>query len=84
MREMGYKLEIINPGHHLLSHVNVFGAVPEGANTVKGTILASARVIYSDSDYGCAWEGGAVNNPLSREIIRSSFEMGVNLCLWCH
>jgi len=84
MREMGYKLEIINPGHLLLNHVNVFGAVPSGANTNRGTILASARIIYSDSDYGCAWEGGAVGNPLSREIIRSSFEMGVNICLWCH
>ena len=82
-REMGYKLEIVNPGHHLLNNIHIFGAVPAGANT-RGVVLVSSRVIYSDSDYGCAWEGGGINAPLSRDTIRNSFEMGANICLWGH
>ena len=58
-------------------------AVPAGANT-RGVVLVSSRVIYSDSDYGCAWEGGGINAPLSRDTIRNSFEMGANICLWGH
>jgi len=83
MRELGHKLEMINPGHRLLQNVHIFGSVPSGASS-RGAMLASPRVIYSDSDYGCAWEGGSSGSPLAREIIRSSFEIGTNICLWGH
>jgi hypothetical protein len=83
MRELGHKLEMINPGHRILQNVHIFGAVPAGSNS-RGAMLASPRVIYSDSDYGCAWEGGGGGIALPRESIRDSFEIGTNICLWGH
>jgi hypothetical protein len=71
------KLESVQRGHPLLSVVNVFSAVPQGA--AAGMVLEGGHMIYSGSDYGCAWQGGHQDQPLPRDIIRSSFEMGTNI-----
>jgi hypothetical protein len=71
------KLEIVQRGHPLLSALHVFSEVPPGAE--PGMLLEGGHMIYSGSDYGCAWQGGRKDNPLSREIIRSAFEMGANI-----
>jgi hypothetical protein len=71
------KLEIVQRGHALLSTIHVFAEVPQGAET--GMLLEGGHMIYSGSDYGCAWEGGHDSHPLSREIIRDSIEMGANI-----
>jgi hypothetical protein len=71
------KLESVQRGHGLLSAVHVFSEAPQGAE--MGMLLEGGNMIYSGSDYGCAWQGGHQGLPLSREIIRSSIEMGANI-----
>jgi len=71
------KLEIVQRGHPLLSTVHVFANVPQGAEPAM--LLEGGHMVYSGSDYGCAWQGGHQSNPLSREIIRGSIEMGANI-----
>lgn len=71
------KLEIVARGHPLLSACHVFSEVPQGVEPAM--LLAGGQMIYSGSDYGCAWQGGHQDTPLSREIIRASFEMGMNI-----
>lgn len=71
------KLEIVQRGHPLLSAVYVFSEVPQGAEA--GMLLEGGNMVYSGSDYGCAWQGGRQALPLSREIIRNSMEIGANV-----
>lgn len=71
------KLEIVQRGHPLLSAFHVFSEVPEGAEA--GMLLEGGHMVYSGSDYGCAWQGGHEDHPLSREIIRNCTEMGANI-----
>ena len=71
------KLEIVQRGHPLLSVVHIFSEVPPGAE--PDMLLEGGHMIYSGSDYGSAWQGGYQDHPLSRDIIRSSFEMGANI-----
>ena len=71
------RLEVVKRGHPLLSSQHLFSSVPQGAD--NGMLMEGGRIIYSGSDYGCAWQGGRQNQPLSREIIREAFEMGDNL-----
>ena len=71
------KLEIVQRGHPLLSTVHIFSDVPPGAE--PGMLLEGGHMVYSGSDYGCAWQGGHQGHPLSREVIRSSMEMGANI-----
>jgi hypothetical protein len=71
------KLEMVKRGHPVLSSNSVFSEVPQGAEL--GMLLEGGNMIYSGSDYGCAWQGGHQAKSLSRDIIRSSFEMGVNI-----
>ena len=42
-------------------------------------LLEAGNMVYSGSDYGCAWQGGHRSHPLSRETIRNAIEMGVNV-----
>ncbi len=72
------KLEIVQRGHPLLSTVHIFSEVPQGAEP-SSMLLEGSHMVYSGSDYGCAWQGGRQDHPLSRDIIRSSFEMGANI-----
>ena len=76
------KLEIVQRGHHLLSTVHVFSGVPDGAET--SMLLEGKGMVYSGSDYGCAWQGGHQEHPLPRDIIRSSLEMGTNIVIQAH
>jgi hypothetical protein len=71
------KLKPVNQGDPLLSNLNVFSEIPPGAQS--GVFLKDNTVIYSDNDYGCAWQGGYKGSPLSRDIIRSAFEIGANI-----
>jgi len=71
-------LEIVQRGHRLLSAVHVFSDACPGAEPV-GMLLEGGHMIYSASDYGCAWQGGHQDHPLSRDTIRSSLEMGANI-----
>ena len=75
--QLNCKLENVQRGHPLLSSAYVFSAIPEG--TEPGMLLAGGKMVYSASDYGCAWQGGRPDQPLSREIIRSSIEIATNI-----
>jgi len=45
-------------------------------------LLEANGVVYSDVDYGCAWQGGRVDAPLARGAIRDALELGVNIALF--
>jgi len=70
-------LKPVNHGSPLLSNVNIFSEVPQGVKS--GILLKGNNVIYSNNDYGCAWQGGHKGNPISRDAIRSAFEIGANI-----
>jgi hypothetical protein len=74
-----FKLELkaVNRNDPLLSNFNVFSEVPHGVKS--GIFLKGEGIIYTDNDYGCAWEGGHESKPMSREAIRSAFEIGMNI-----
>ncbi|MFC1860715.1 DUF4159 domain-containing protein [Chloroflexota bacterium] len=75
--QLNCKLEVVQRHHPLLSVIHVFSEIPQGAEPAM--LLEGKKIIYSGSDYGCAWQGGPQERPLSRDIIRGSLEMGVNI-----
>ncbi len=79
--QLGAKLEVVQRGHPLLDCHYVFSTTPPGAQS-EGLLMVGGRLIYSSYDYGCAWLGGHSNNPLPRDIIRSAFEIGVNIVVY--
>jgi hypothetical protein len=74
------KLEIVKRGHSVLSATHVFSEVPQGSE--NGMLLEGGRMLYSGSDYGCAWRGGHTSQPLPRETIRAAFEFGANIAAY--
>ena len=74
------KLENVQRGHPLLLAIHTFSGVPQGAS--PGMLLEGGHMIYSGGDYGCAWQGGYKDNPLQREDIRSSIEIGANIAAY--
>ena len=76
------KLEIVRRGHFLLTAVNLFSEVPQGAE--PGMLLEGGHMLYSGSDYGCAWQGGHQGSPLARDIVRAAFEMGTNIVAYAY
>jgi hypothetical protein len=71
------KLGIVQRGHPLLTADYVFSEVPPGCEPPM--LLEGGNMICSNSDYGCAWDGGHLDQPLSRESIRCALEMGANI-----
>lgn len=75
--QLNCKLEVVQRNHPLLSAYYVFSEVPPGAEPVM--LLEGGHMVYSAGDYGCAWQGGHQDQPVPRDIIRSSFEIGTNI-----
>jgi hypothetical protein len=71
------RLKPVHKGDTLLSNINVFSEIPQGVKS--DAFLMKANIIYSDNDYGCAWQGGYKNQPISRDTIRGAFEIGANV-----
>jgi hypothetical protein len=69
-------------GNDLLSNINVFSEVPCGIKS--GVFLKEENLIYTDNDYGCAWQGGHRGSPITRETIRDAFEIGTNICEYAY
>jgi hypothetical protein len=65
----------VDIGNTLLNSVYQFGSPPDSVYG-PGVVISDGRIIYSDSDYGCIWEGGPEN---SRELIRAATEFGINI-----
>jgi hypothetical protein len=77
-KHLGCNLEPVQRGHSILSRPNLFSSTPEGA-AANSVLLAGGGMLYSGNDYACAWQGGYQDAPLSREVIRSSLEIGINI-----
>jgi len=82
-KQLHCKLETVKRGQPVLSSPNLFSAVPQGAGP-NGILLEDGHMIYSGSDYGCAWQGGHKDDPLARDIIRSAFEIGINIVTYAY
>jgi hypothetical protein len=77
----GKMLQAVQRGHPMLESYFLFAQLPPGTGTA-GSAVSDANpssVFYLDGDYGCAWSGGAANQPLARGTIRDAMELGMNL-----
>ncbi len=75
------RLGVVARGHVLLSVPNLFAELPAGAVS-PGMLMQDGNLVYSGSDYACACTGGTAEHPLSREIIRSAFELMTNIVFY--
>jgi hypothetical protein len=80
---LGQNLEILPTDHPVFSSFyHLSGTLPTAWNNepLEGIDLENrTAVIYSDNDYGCAWEGDSSCDSSCRE---NSFEMGINVALY--
>lgn len=79
-QRFGRRLARVERRNALLEACYVFGEPPAGARPPR--VLEGDGMIYSDADYGCAWQGGSRDQVLSRTAIRDAIEFGVNLALY--
>jgi hypothetical protein len=77
---LGRQLSRVDRAHPLMSARHVFGEPPAGARAPR--VIESGGMVYSDADYGCAWQGGPAEKPLPRAAIRDAFEFGTNLAIY--
>jgi uncharacterized protein YoxC len=77
----GRQMTRVDRGHPLMVARHVFGELPTGARTTA-RVLESGGLVYSDADYGCAWQGGQGVHPLPRTSIRDACDFGINLALF--
>jgi len=75
--QLNCRLEMVQRGHPILSEYNIFSEIPQGCESAM--LLEGGNIVYSGGDYGCAWEGGYPDKPLARDVIRSAFEIGLNI-----
>ena len=80
---LGRSPRVVERQHPLFGMHHIFAATPPGSNG-QALIMENDGIIYSDADYGCSWSGGKDSNPLSREAIRTSLELGVNMVIYSH
>jgi hypothetical protein len=74
-------LQPVTRWHPLMSSRHVFAELPVVSG--EGTSLAEGGgLVLSNADYGCAWQGGPDDRPLSRDIIRAALEFGVNIAVY--
>lgn len=80
-RKLGRFPVEVKRGHPLLVAWHHF-AQPPLACRASARVVADAGLVYCEADYGCAWQGGPMDRPLSRGTIRDALEFGVNLALY--
>jgi hypothetical protein len=78
---LGRQLTTIDRGHALMNARHIFGEPPPGGRA-NARVLESGGMVYSDADYGCAWQGGPTDHPMPRGLIRDAFEFGTNLAIF--
>ncbi len=73
----------VENGHPVLGSLHKFSSPPAG---VRGTdmMVSGDGIFFNDSDYGCLWEAGISGDNGSRESIRSTVELGVNVVVYSH
>lgn len=80
-QQLGLSPSAVKLGHPLLSSRFVFGQPPPGL-LGDGPVLEAQGFVFTPRDYGCAWQGGTTDKPLTREVIRGAVEFGVNLVMF--
>jgi hypothetical protein len=80
-QRLDHQLARLDREHPLLTARYVFGDPPPGARG-SPRVLEAGGLVYSDADYGCAWQGGPADRPLSRASIRDAIEFGANLAVY--
>jgi hypothetical protein len=80
---LGRQLSDVQRGHALMNSRHVFAIVPAGARE-RARVLEANGIVYSDADYGCAWQGGPSDRPLVRGVIRDALEFGINIVALRH
>lgn len=75
-------LQPVDRSHPLLSSRHIFAAPPLVDGKAETTLVEGNGLVLSTVDYGCAWQGGGPEKPLSREAIRAALELGVNLAVY--
>lgn len=79
---LGRQLMRVERTHALMHARHVFGDPPPGGRTTTARVLESGGMVYSDADYGCAWQGGPASQALPRAAIRDALEFGTNLAVF--
>jgi hypothetical protein len=77
------QLVSVENGHPVLGSLHKFSSPPAG---VRGTdmMVSGDGMFFNDCDYGCLWEVGVSGDNGSRELIRSTVELGVNVVVYSH
>jgi len=75
------QLTRVDRSHAVMHARHVFGEPPPGARPTP-RVLESGGMVYSDADYGCAWQGGPPTQALPRATIRDALEFGTNLTIF--
>jgi Domain of unknown function (DUF4159) len=75
---LGRRLAKVDRSHPLMTARYLFAEPPPGGRSTA-RLLENGGLVYSDADYGCAWQGGPAERPLARSVIRDALEFGVNL-----
>lgn len=79
--QLGQRLRTLEREHPVFRSGYVFGAPPPGPNGTA-MVMGNESIIFSDSDYGCAWDGGHKDQPLARQAIRDALEFGANIAIY--
>ena len=82
-RQLDRRLARLERGQGVLVARYVFGS-PPSLGREQVTVIEHQGMLFSDADFGCAWQGGTVAQPLRRSDIRDAFEFGVNIATYRH
>lgn len=81
--QLGQSLRTVERDHPVLRSCHLFGACPPGPDGTA-VVMATDSILFSFSDYGCAWDGGRDGQPLARQAIRDALEFGTNIAAYAH
>jgi hypothetical protein len=80
-KKLGCTLQPVDRSHPVLSARHVFAAPPLVNEKDETTVAEGGGLFLSTVDFGCAWQGGPKDKPLSRESVRAALEFGVNVAV---
>lgn len=82
--QLGANLKKVDHNHPLLRAHYIFPAAPEGAASGDVYIDDKSGVVFSERNYGGAWQGEVPkrDDPNARERVRQAIEFGLNLVVY--
>jgi pSer/pThr/pTyr-binding forkhead associated (FHA) protein len=69
-------LEPVTRWHPLLTARHVLPGLPTGLE-----LHAGGGIALASGDLGCAWQGGPLDRPAGREVVRAALELGTNVAV---